>query len=82
MSGAATQPMPRTSQSALKPGCGSSIAGAPIGIQRDATMAPATPRVVPATAARNGPAAAAATACRGRKPGARSSCRSATVVEM
>ena len=62
-SGTMTQPGPRTTQSMLIPGCGSEIEATPIGIHRDATMAPATPSVAPASPARKGPAAAAAIAC-------------------
>src|SRR5690348_10295390 len=59
--GAMTQPGPRITQSASIPGCGSAYDAMPMGIQRDATIAPATPSVAPATAATNGPALAAAT---------------------
>ena len=54
----------------------------PIGIHCEATIAPAIPRVAPATAARKGAALAAAVACRGVMPGARRIWRSATVAEM
>jgi hypothetical protein len=81
-SGAAAQPTPRTSQSALIPGCGSSMEATPIGIHRDATTAPVIPRVAPATAARPGAAQAAAVVCRGVMPGALRSWRSATVAEL
>ena len=80
--GARSQPGPRISQSASMPGCGSTYDAAPIGIQRDATMAAATPSVAPATAARNGGAAADATAWRGVMPTACRTWRSATVAEV
>ena len=54
----------------------------PIGIHREATAAPATPRVPPASPARNGPAEAAAMACGRVMPTAWSTWRSGTVAEM
>src|SRR6266536_2083489 len=81
-SGAMTQPVPRTSQSTSSPGCGSKIDAAPIGIHREATIAPAMPSVAPAAAARNGAAEADATACRGVMPTARRTCRSDTVEDV
>ncbi len=39
-SGTMTQPGPRTTQSTLIPGCGSAMDARPIGIHREATMAP------------------------------------------
>lgn len=57
-SGAVAQSAPSTSQSTSSPGCGSRIAAAPIGIDREATIAPATPTVVFAAAARKGAAEA------------------------
>ena len=77
-----TQPAPSTSQSTSSPGCGSTIAAAPIGIHREATIAPATPAVAPAMAARKGAAEADATACRCVMPTACSTCRSTTVAEV
>src|SRR6266516_274190 len=56
--GAATQPALRTSQSTSIPGCGSTMDATPIGIHREATIAPTTPAVVPAAAARKGAAEA------------------------
>ncbi len=81
-SGIMTHPAPRTSQSTSIPGCGSMIEAKPIGIHREATMAPATPSVPPLTPARNGPAEAAAMACRRVMPTAWSTWRSATVAEV
>ena len=81
-SGTRTHPGPRTSQSASMPGCGSAMEARPIGIHREATMAPATPSVLPATPARAGPADAAAMACRRVMPSAWSTWRSATVAEV
>ena len=80
--GPRTQPGPRISQSASRPGCGSPYDAAPIGIQRDATLAATTPSVAPAAAARNGGAAADATAWRGVMPTACRTCRSATLAEV
>ena len=64
------------------PGCGSLYDAAPIGIQREATMAAATPSVAPAAAASSGGAVADATAWRGVMPTACRTWRSATVAEV
>ena len=64
------------------PGCGSQYDAAPIGIQREATMAAATPSVAPAAAASSGGAVADATAWRGVMPTACRTWRSATVAEI
>ena len=64
------------------PGCGSLYDAAPIGIQREATMAATTPSVAPAAAASSGGAVADATAWRGVMPTACRTWRSATVAEV
>ena len=64
------------------PGCGSLYDAAPIGIQREATMAAPTPSVAPAAAASSGGAVADATAWRGVRPTACRTWRSATVADV
>src|SRR5580704_7152458 len=78
---AAAQPTPSTSQSASIPGFGSVREASPIGIQPEATIAPPTPSVAPATAASAGPNATDDAACHRVSPTARSTSSSAIAAE-